>query len=201
MVNGVPETPHLDGAAGTLDRLLEATVVLSFSRAGYAVRGRLRDDRPLPRLDGRTCLVTGANAGLGYATTRGLAALGASVVMVCRSRERGERALGELAADAGGALRLEIADLADLGSVRALARRLLAAGEPLHVLVNNAGVLPSSRSLSPDGNELTLATNVLGPFLLTNELAPLLRESAPARIVNVTSGGAYTQRLAVDDLQ
>ena len=69
------------------------------------------------------------------------------------------------------------------------------------MLVNNAGVLSGERTLSPDGIELTFATNVLGPFLLTNLLIPLLEKSAPARIVNVSSGGMYTQRIHVEDLQ
>jgi dehydrogenase/reductase SDR family protein 12 len=69
------------------------------------------------------------------------------------------------------------------------------------VLVNNAGVMTKERAVSADGIELTLATNVVGPFLLTNLLIPLLRESAPARIINVSSGGMYTQRVRVDDMQ
>jgi dehydrogenase/reductase SDR family protein 12 len=85
--------------------------------------------------------------------------------------------------------------------VRQFAERCTAQAERLDVLVNNAGVLPSTRALSPDGIELTFATNVLGPFLLTNLLLPLLERSAPARIVNVSSGGMYTQRIRVDDLQ
>jgi NAD(P)-dependent dehydrogenase (short-subunit alcohol dehydrogenase family) len=85
--------------------------------------------------------------------------------------------------------------------VRRFASRFGAEAARLDVLVNNAGVLPAERTLSVDGIELTFATNVLGPFLLTNLLSPLLEKSAPARIIDVSSGGMYTQRIHVEDLQ
>ena len=85
--------------------------------------------------------------------------------------------------------------------MRAFAARFTADEPRLDVLVNNAGVLPPERAVTADGNELALATNVLGPFLLTNLLIPLLTASAPARVINVSSGGMYTQRLHVEDLQ
>ncbi len=91
-------------------------------------------------------------------------------------------------------------DVSDLSDVRAFAARLAADEPRLDVLVNNAGVLPAERALSADGHELALATNVLGPFLLTNLLLGRLTASAPARVVNVSSGGMYTRRLDVDEL-
>ena len=94
-----------------------------------------------------------------------------------------------------------LCDVSDLRDVRAFAARFIAEEPRLDVLVNNAGVLPAERALSADGNELALATNVLGPFLLTSLLIPLLTQSAPARVINVSSGGMYTQRLHVEDLQ
>ena len=94
-----------------------------------------------------------------------------------------------------------ICDLSELASVRQFAKRFQHQASRLDVLVNNAGVMTERREVSADGIELTLATNVVGPFLLTNLLIPLLRESAPARIINVSSGGMYTQKLRVDDLQ
>jgi len=93
-----------------------------------------------------------------------------------------------------------VCDLSDIQSVRRFAERFSAQAERLDVLVNNAGVLAARREVSRDGIELTFATNVLGPFLLTNLLLPLLERSAPARIINVSSGGMYTQRIRVDDL-
>jgi NAD(P)-dependent dehydrogenase (short-subunit alcohol dehydrogenase family) len=100
-----------------------------------------------------------------------------------------------------GADRAWDCDVSSLRSVRDFARRFLDEHGELHVLVNNAGVLAAERSLSVDGHELALATNVLGPFLLTGLLAPALEKSAPSTVVNVSSGGMYTASLDVDDLQ
>ena len=100
-----------------------------------------------------------------------------------------------------GDVHVGVCDLSELESVRQFAGRFRGQASRLDVLVNNAGVMTEARAVSPDGIELTLATNVVGPFLLTNLLIPLLRESAPARIINVSSGGMYTQKLRVDDLQ
>jgi NAD(P)-dependent dehydrogenase (short-subunit alcohol dehydrogenase family) len=153
-------------------------------------------------MDGQVVLVTGATSGLGLAAAEGFARLGAGVRMLARDPERGERARAQVAAATGNSdVQVRLGDLSDLGSVRRFAEEFVAREERLDVLVNNAGVLPASRTLSADGIELTFATNVVGPFLLTELLLPLLRESAPARIVNVSSGGMYTRTLDVEDLQ
>lgn len=185
-----------------LDTILDRTVVAGYTSVGYRIRSRAWDAGDLPSMDGETVLVTGATSGLGLAAAEGFARLGARVRVLARSEERGERARAAVIdATRNRDVRSCLCDLSDLRDVRAFAARF-AAGEPrLDVLVNNAGVLPAERTLSADGNELTLATNVLGPFLLTNLLIPLLAESAPARIVNVSSGGMYTQRLHLEDLQ
>ncbi len=147
-------------------------------------------------------LVTGATSGLGRAAAEGFAGLGASVRLLVRSAERGAAAREEIVAATGNEdVAIGLADLSDLASVRAYAERFAADEPRLDVLVNNAGFLPAERALSPDGIELTFATNVLGPFLLTNLLIPLLRASAPARIISVSSGGMYTERIDVDDLE
>jgi NAD(P)-dependent dehydrogenase (short-subunit alcohol dehydrogenase family) len=142
-------------------------------------------------LDGRTFLVTGANAGIGYATAADLARRGGRVHIACRSRPKGEAAVTAIAAQARSAqvsyLHL---DLADLASVRQSARAVLALGEPLHVLINNAGV-GGQRGITADGFELHFGVNHLGHFALTLALLPLLRASGPARIVNVSSGAHY----------
>jgi NAD(P)-dependent dehydrogenase (short-subunit alcohol dehydrogenase family) len=153
-------------------------------------------------MDGRVALVTGATSGLGLATAMGLARLGARVRLLARDAGRGERARARVVEHTGNA-EVEVlrCDLSDLGDIRRFAAGFLAREPRLDVLVNNAGVLPPQRTVTADGLELTFATNVAGPFLLTKLLVGLLRESAPARIVNVTSGGMYTQRLHVDDLQ
>jgi NAD(P)-dependent dehydrogenase (short-subunit alcohol dehydrogenase family) len=136
----------------------------------------------------RTCLVTGANSGIGKETARGLARLGHRVVLACRDPERGEAARRDIAETTGNsAVEVMIVDLARPGSIRDFARTFLDSHRELHVLVNNAGIWATRRRESPDGLEQTWATNVLGYFLLTELLLDRLRESAPARIVNVAS--------------
>jgi NAD(P)-dependent dehydrogenase (short-subunit alcohol dehydrogenase family) len=124
------------------------------------------------------------------------------VVIVGRNPEKAEAAQARIAAAArhGGGVEVEIADLSLMEEIRRLADRLLSRPQ-IHVLVNNAGVLLPERRVTAEGNEATLATNLLGHFLLTNLLIPRLVESAPARIVNVTSGGMYTTRISVSNLQ
>ncbi len=185
--------------AGLLDSVLDASVVFSFDRSGYRRHSRrfLTGDLDVD-LSGKRVLVTGANSGIGKATARGLARLRARVVLLCRDEARGREALEELKRDTGNrALELVRLDVSDLGDVRRVAASL--AGEPVDVLVHNAGVLPDRRVTTADGLELTLATNLVGPFLLTGLLRPAL-ERAGGRVVHVSSGGMYTQRLEVDRL-
>ena len=186
-----------------IDTVLDRTVAPGYTRIGYAARRRAWDDADLDvSMEGRTVLVTGATTGLGLAAAEGFATLGASVRIVARDAGRGERARGEIAMRAGSDdVGLELCDLSSLASVREFAARFREQEPHLHVLVNNAGVLLGERRESVDGNEMTFATNVLGPFLLTNLLTPMLVDDAPSRIVNVSSGGMYSQRIDVDDLQ
>lgn len=153
-------------------------------------------------MDGKVVLVTGATSGIGEAAAEGFARLGASVRLLVRSAERGERARAAMVEASGNNdITFGLCDLSDLASVRSYADGILRDDERLDLLVNNAGLLPAERALSPDGFELTFAANVLGPFLLTNLLTPLLERSAPSRIVSVSSGGMYTAKIDVDDLQ
>jgi NAD(P)-dependent dehydrogenase (short-subunit alcohol dehydrogenase family) len=142
-------------------------------------------------LDERTFLITGANTGIGRATTEVLADRGATVYMACRS-EAGARPVRDAIATATGNQNLHLLslDLADLASVRACADAFLQTGAPLHVLVNNAG-LAGKRGMTASGFELAFGTNHVGPFLLTSLLLDRLRSSAPARIVTVSSEGHY----------
>lgn len=187
-------------SAGLLDRALDWAVVPGFTSLGY--RARSRGFEPAPDLSGRHMLVTGASSGLGAATCALLAEAGADVHMLVRNPRKGEEVRGRIAQGvAGASLRLWECDVSDLSSVRAFAAAFTAEGIPLAALVNNAGVMPAERTRSADGLELAFATNVVGPFLLTELLLPALRRAAPARVVNVSSGGMYTAKLDASDLQ
>lgn len=185
-----------------LDTILDRTVIAGYTNLGYGIRSRAWDETDLQRMDGKVVLVTGASSGLGAAAAEGFARLGATVWLLARSRDRGEQARAGIAGRSGNAdVHLDICELSKLDSVRQFAGRFGDQAGRLDVLVNNAGVLSPQRNLSADGIELTLATNVIGPFLLTNLLIGLLKDSAPARVINVSSGGMYTQGLHLDDLQ
>jgi dehydrogenase/reductase SDR family protein 13 len=142
-------------------------------------------------LDGRTFLITGANTGIGRETARALAGRGARLYLAIRSEANGRRAIDEIAAQTGNrSLELLSLDLGDLDSVRRCAEAFLATGEPLHVLINNAG-LAGAKGMTASGFEIAFGTNHVGPFLLTALLLDRLRSSAPARIVNVASIAHY----------
>ena len=143
------------------------------------------DASQLPVLSGRTAIVTGANSGIGWHIARELAAHGARVVLACRDVTRAKQA-AERIRNGGPPVEVdvELLDLADMSSVRAFAAHWRA---PLHLLVNNAGVVMTERSLTVDGYETTLAVNHLAPFLLTHLLRERLLASGPARVVNVAS--------------
>ncbi len=164
----------------------------------------------IPDLSGRLALVTGASSGLGLETARALVARGATVVMGCRSRRRGEEARQALLASpaAGsdpaipwGGLDLLDLDLADLASVRSAAAAVADRYGRLDLLINNAGVMAPPRTLTRDGFELQFGTNHLGHFVFTLLLLPLLRQSPGGRVVHVTSGAQYFGRIDFDDLQ
>jgi NAD(P)-dependent dehydrogenase (short-subunit alcohol dehydrogenase family) len=148
-------------------------------------------------MSGKTVVVTGASDGLGKETTRSLARLGARVIGVGRNPVR----LAALESEVTGDVVAIQADLSLMTDVRDLAHHLLATEPHIDVLVNNVGVLLPERTVTEEGLETTLATNLAGHFLLTNLLLPRLIQSSPARIVNVSSGGMYAERIRPDDLQ
>lgn len=159
-----------------------------------------------PNLEGRVCLVTGANSGIGKETAKGLARLGATVVMVCRDKDRGEKAQAEIIAQTGNPKTdLMLADLASLAEVRRLARDFRQKYDRLDVLVNNAGLTNGKRKESADGLELTFAVNHLAGFLLTNLLLDMLEASGTpqrkSRVVTVSSEAQGTGAIAFGDLQ
>lgn len=185
---------------GLVDRAMDAAIVPGFTSIGYALRRRSWE--PAPDLSGRSFLVTGGSSGLGEATCELLAEAGGTVHMVVRDVEKGERVRAGIAERTGaGELHVWRCDVADNASVREFAESFTADVPELAALVNNAGVMPPERTLSPDGIELSFATNVTGPFLLANLLEPVLRAGAPSRVVNVSSGGMYGAKLDGGDLQ
>lgn len=154
------------------------------------------------RMDGKTCVVTGASSGIGRAAAVTLARLGAAVVLVCRDRERGQAALSQVRSASPGtpAPELELADLSSQQQVRDVAERLSARGR-IDVLINNAGLILGERRVTADGLEYTFAVNHLAPFLLTTMLLGTLQASAPARVITVSSAAHTRARLDFDDLQ
>lgn len=180
-----------------LDRLLDASLFWSFDRSGYRRHARhFRASDLDVDLTGRVCAITGANSGIGYATAQALAARRADVWLLCRDPAKGEVAVRDLRAATGSPrVFLGVLDVSHLASVRAFVGGF--APPRVDVLIHNAGVLPAERTLTPEGLELTLATNVIGPHLLSLLLRPRLKEG---RIVLVSSGGMYGTRLSLDDL-
>jgi NAD(P)-dependent dehydrogenase (short-subunit alcohol dehydrogenase family) len=141
-------------------------------------------------LQGKVAIVTGANSGLGVETARVLALAGAEVVMACRTVDSGATVVSQLRSGlpAGmGTLTPQAVDLSDLASVRAFAQAFVASGKPLHLLINNAGVMAPPLSTTAQGFELQLGINHLGHFLLTQLLLPVLARSGPSRVVSVSS--------------
>jgi len=146
-------------------------------------------------------VITGANAGIGFATAIGLAKEGARIVMVCRDAGRGNSAMRAVAQVAAVSPSLFIADLSSQRSVRELSVALHERLSRIDVLVNNAGAAFAKRELTVDGFERTFATNHLGPFLLTNLVLDLIRKSPSGRIVNVTAGIPVSRSSFFDNLQ
>ncbi len=153
-------------------------------------------------MQGKVCLVTGSSSGIGKVTARELARMGATVVMVCRNRAKGEVTQAEIKEASGNAqVDLIVADLSELSQVRRAASEFLQKYAQLHVLIHNAGAINGERKGTPDGLENTFATNYLAPFLLTQLLLDVLKASAPARIVNVSSSGHTSGLIDFADLQ
>jgi len=153
-------------------------------------------------MQGKVCLVTGANSGIGKGTALGLAKMGATVIMVARNPKKGQAAREEIKTLSGNdAVELMLADLSSQTAVRGLAASVKEQFDYLHVLVNNAAIIPPERTITMDGIETQFAVNHLAPFLLTNLLIDFLTSSAPARIVNVASTAHRDGKIDFDDLQ
>jgi dehydrogenase/reductase SDR family member 12 len=181
------------------DALLEASVVGSFSRIGISVRSRLLpefSDGSGPPAAGRVAVVTGATSGLGLAAASELARRGWTVHFLARDPGRAALAQRQIsAAGGGGTVSYGLADLEDQDSVRAVAREFRRAHDRLDVLVHAAGAMHQRFAVNHAGIELTVAGQVITPFLLTKLLLPALLAAAPSRVITVSSGGMYAQRL------
>jgi len=152
------------------------------------------------QMQGKTVLVTGATSGIGQQTAIGLAKLGAQVIVTGRNQQRGETAVAEIQNASGNPnIHLQIADMRSQASIHQLADAILATYPRLDVLINNVGMVVSTRQLTIDGIELNFAVNHLAAFLLTHRLLPLLKQSAPARVINVTGG--IPRRIDLANLQ
>ncbi len=187
-----------------IDDTLEIGIIPSFSRIGYAVRRQLYGWRPFApdALVGQTVLITGPTSGLGRTMADEIAALGARVILVGRDPDKLVAVRDELTGRHGDErFRTVVADMASLASVRTAVATIVETEPRLDVVIDNAGAIFPERSESPDGIESTFATMVAGPFALVAGLLPLLRRTAGARVIAVTSGGQYAQRLQLDDLQ
>jgi len=187
-----------------VDAVIEAPVVTSFTRIGFGIRQRLEAWSPLECYDlsGRVIVLTGATSGLGRAAATQLARCGATLVLVGRNPDRNDAVVAEMIDATGNdAITQVAADIGDYEQVRALARHVLTDHDRLDVLIHNAGALTNERRDAPDGTEATLASQVVGPFLLTGLLLERLARSAPSRVLTMSSGGMYTASLRVSGLQ
>jgi NAD(P)-dependent dehydrogenase (short-subunit alcohol dehydrogenase family) len=156
----------------------------------------------MQQIASKVCVVTGSNSGIGKETALSLAGMGATLVMVARNREKGQKALDEIVAQTGNhSVSLMICDMSSVASIRSFTADFRTRYNQLNVLVNNAGAEFVKRQVTSEGFEKTFAVNYLAPFLLTHELLALLKASAPSRIVNVSSGLAKNGKVDFADLQ
>lgn len=188
-----------------VDRLLEATIVGSFTKIGAAARRNLDDWSTLDELDmgGQVVVLTGGTSGIGAAAVEWLLRIGADVHLTSRSRERAEESAAEANDrnhdDRRGTAYGHPLDTSDFDSIHAFAKEIAAAVDGIDVLINNAGALTSDYATDARGTELTLSSHLIGPYLLTKELRPALNDGA--RVIFMSSGGMYTQGLDVDDIE
>ncbi len=191
-------------AADAVDSLLEQSIVGSFTRVGSALRRRLDQWETLAqrRLDGRVIVMTGGTSGLGLAAAQSFAAAGATLAIVARDRAKAETTCARLRRDTDNArVDFVVADTGDLVGIRQAAAVLTHRHPAIHVLIHNAGALDATHATSPQGIEQTVASQVIGPSLLTTLLVPALTAGAPSRVLWVASGGMYSEPLSVEHLE
>ena len=178
-----------------LSNVLDAAVVPGFSKIGYAIRKRLGNWQPISgfELRGKTVVITGPTSGLGKEVARQLAPTGANLVLVARNEEKCARVIDEITPLCTGSKPVFVrAEMGDLKSVRSACSMMQQQFSHIDVLIHNAGALLNTRQVSPQGIEQTVASHVIGPFLMTTLLLPLMHGG---RVVTVSSGGMYTSAL------
>lgn len=174
---------------------------MKFTRSGFQEHAKhFKPEDTQVDITGKNCIVTGANSGIGFAAAEALASRGANVYMVCRNKEKGEKALSEIKSKTGNLnVYLEICDLSSLKEIKLFTSDFTSRNQPLHVLVNNAGLLEHTRQTTVDGFELNFAVNVAGTYTVTELLLPSLEKAAPdGRVITVSSGGMYNAPLTSD---
>ena len=180
-----------------------AAVILGSAAALYVSLEYFRGGKCTSKasMKGKTCIITGCNTGIGKETARDLSCRGAKVIMACRNLDLAEASAQEIRKTSIGEIIVKKLDLADMASIRAFAEEINTTEERLDVLINNAGVISTREKIhTADGFESTIGVNHLGHFLLTNLLLDKLRNSKPARIVNVSSGAHYGGQIDLTDL-
>lgn len=190
-------------AAELLDGVLDRALILGYTKLGSGLRRHWWAADAKPRaLVGKRVVITGATAGIGLAMAQLFAGLGATVHVLGRDAAKLRRSSASIrSAVAGADVTEELCDVSDLDAVREWTADFANRVPALDGLVHNAGLMPPTRSVTPQGHELQLATHVLGPHLMTERLLPLLRAAGGASVVFVSSGGMYGSPLVVDDLE
>ncbi|MFT4809166.1 MAG: dehydrogenase/reductase SDR family protein 12 [Paraglaciecola sp.] len=175
--------------------------VWRFTRLGYT-HSRKHWNALSAYMHDRHAVITGATSGIGLAAAKQLAELGAELTLVVRDKNKAQQVVRELIEQTGNTrINIELADMSLMKEVHSLADRFLEAGKPVDILINNAGALFNPREQTTEGLEQSFALLLLGPYILTERLYPLLAKSESARVVNVLSGGMYSQKIQVNDLQ
>jgi dehydrogenase/reductase SDR family protein 12 len=193
-------TPKASKVLAVADKLI-LPGVWRFTRLGYT-NSRKRWNALSAYMHDRHAVITGATSGIGLAAAKQLAELGAELTLVVRDKNKAQQVVRELIEQTGNTrINIELADMSLMKEVHALADRLLKAGKPVDILINNAGALFNPRKQTNEGLEQSFALLLLGPYILTEQLHPLLAKSESARVVNVLSGGMYSQKIQVNDLQ
>lgn len=198
--------PQASKALALADKLI-LPGVWRFTRLGYC-NARKRWQPVSAYMEGRHVLITGATSGIGLAAAKQLAELGARLTLVVRDKSKADKIVEELTQQTGNTnINIELADMSLMKDVHSLADRLLKADQAIDILINNAGALFNPRAETAEGLEKSFALLLLGPYVLTERLQPLLvkanakSKEKSARVVNVLSGGMYSQKICVNDLQ